>query len=81
MQVTFRVHGSGGKLFGDGIGIWYTRDRGVTGPVFGSMNNFSGLGVFIDTYNNEYKSYAVSFVSLSTYLPVAHVPLHLRGGL
>lgn len=26
-----------------------------TGPVFGNMDNFTGLGVFVDTYPNEEK--------------------------
>jgi hypothetical protein len=62
MQVTFAIHGDSGKLFGDGLAIWYARDRGMTGEVFGSVNQFSGLGVFVDTYSNDFKSYAVSFL-------------------
>lgn len=27
----------------------------ITGPVFGNMDNFTGLGVFVDTYPNEEK--------------------------
>ncbi|CAD5222264.1 unnamed protein product [Bursaphelenchus xylophilus] len=61
LMVTFRIHGDTGKLFGDGIGIWYTRDRNIPGPVFGSTNGFSGLGVFLDTYHNDYSSYAHTF--------------------
>ncbi|KAI6177449.1 L-type lectin-like domain-containing protein [Aphelenchoides bicaudatus] len=61
MHVTFNVHGDSGKLFGDGMAIWYARDRGMVGDVFGSINQFSGLGVFIDTFNNDYKSYAHTF--------------------
>ncbi len=31
-----------------------------TGPVFGNMNQFTGLGVFVDTYPNAEKSHDVS---------------------
>ncbi|KAL7981352.1 hypothetical protein Chor_002248 [Crotalus horridus] len=56
MQVHFRIHGQGKKnLNGDGFAIWYTKDRMQPGPVFGSKENFIGLGVFVDTYPNEEK--------------------------
>ncbi len=83
MQVHFKIHGQGKKnLNGDGLAIWYTKERtqkGKTtgriiyllhaflyiinilsshyfaGPVFGNMDNFTGLGVFVDTYPNEEK--------------------------
>lgn len=34
--------------------------RFAAGPVFGNMNQFTGLGVFLDTYPNADKSYDVS---------------------
>ncbi|XP_048208264.1 VIP36-like protein isoform X4 [Perognathus longimembris pacificus] len=56
LQVHFKIHGQGKKnLHGDGLAIWYTKDRMQTGPVFGNMDKFVGLGVFIDTYPNEEK--------------------------
>ncbi|KAF7662952.1 hypothetical protein LDENG_00221920 [Lucifuga dentata] len=56
MQVQFKIHGQGKKnLNGDGMAIWYTKERKQKGPVFGNMDNFTGLGVFVDTYNNEEK--------------------------
>uniref|UniRef100_A0A3B5QUQ1 Lectin, mannose-binding 2-like a n=1 Tax=Xiphophorus maculatus TaxID=8083 RepID=A0A3B5QUQ1_XIPMA len=56
MQVHFKVHGQGKKnLNGDGLAIWYTKERMQKGPVFGNMDNFTGLGVFVDTYPNEEK--------------------------
>ncbi|KAJ3224024.1 hypothetical protein HK099_000350 [Clydaea vesicula] len=39
-------------LFGDGFAFWYTADKEVEGPVFGSKDKFKGLGVFFDTYSN-----------------------------
>ncbi|GAB5567091.1 vesicular integral-membrane protein VIP36 isoform X1 [Prionailurus iriomotensis] len=54
MHVHFKVHGAGKKnLHGDGIALWYTRDRLVPGPVFGSKDNFHGLAIFLDTYPND----------------------------
>lgn len=32
----------------------------LLGPVFGSKDNFLGLGVFVDTYPNEEKQHEVS---------------------
>lgn len=37
----------------------------ATGPVFGNMNLFTGMGVFVDTYPNEDKSHEVCCVCLS----------------
>lgn len=66
LQVHFKIHGQGKKnLNGDGLGIWYTRDRMQTGPVFGSSDQFSGLGVFVDTYPNEEKQHERIFPYLS----------------
>ncbi|XP_040201882.1 VIP36-like protein isoform X1 [Rana temporaria] len=58
LQVHFKIHGQGKKnLNGDGFAIWYTKDRMQLGPVFGSKDNFVGLGLFIDTYPNEEKQH------------------------
>ncbi|XP_047210515.1 vesicular integral-membrane protein VIP36 isoform X2 [Girardinichthys multiradiatus] len=54
MHVQFKVHGSGKKnLHGDGIAVWYTKDRLHPGPVFSNNAHFHGLAVFIDTYSND----------------------------
>ncbi|XP_007555099.1 vesicular integral-membrane protein VIP36 isoform X2 [Poecilia formosa] len=54
MHVQFKVHGSGKKnLHGDGIALWYTKDRLHPGPVFSNNAHFHGLAVFIDTYSND----------------------------
>lgn len=52
IDVEFKIHGQG-NLHGDGMAIWLTKQRGQIGPVFGSVDNFEGLGVFIDTYKNQ----------------------------
>ncbi|CAL8248359.1 unnamed protein product [Merluccius merluccius] len=57
LQVQFKVHGQGKKNFhGDGLAFWLTKERMQNGPVFGNMNHFIGLGVFVDTYTNEDKN-------------------------
>lgn len=38
----------------------------AAGPVFGNMNQFTGLGVFLDTYPNADKSYDVSDACFSS---------------
>ncbi|XP_004536069.1 vesicular integral-membrane protein VIP36 [Ceratitis capitata] len=53
IHVTFKVHGKGTELYGDGLAIWYTKERMQPGPVFGSKDYFSGLAVILDTYSNH----------------------------
>ncbi|KAJ8408693.1 hypothetical protein AAFF_G00253280 [Aldrovandia affinis] len=56
IQVHFKIHGQGKKnLNGDGLAVWYTKERMQKGPVFGNADFFTGLGVFVDTYPNEEK--------------------------
>ncbi|XP_070760519.1 VIP36-like protein [Enoplosus armatus] len=63
LKVHFKIHGTGKKnLNGDGLAIWLTKDRMQNGPVFGNMNRFIGLGIFVDTYPNADKSHDVSEV-------------------
>lgn len=35
------------------MALWITKQRANTGPVFGSQDNFEGLGIFVDTYKNN----------------------------
>ncbi|KAL0811430.1 hypothetical protein ABMA28_009832 [Loxostege sticticalis] len=53
LQVQFKVHGRGKDLYGDGLALWYVRDRMQQGPVFGSKDYFYGLAVILDTYSNH----------------------------
>ncbi|ODV90749.1 hypothetical protein CANCADRAFT_31617, partial [Tortispora caseinolytica NRRL Y-17796] len=52
IDVEFSIFGDG-ILHGDGFAIWLTESPGSSGPVFGSSDNFNGLGIFIDTYKNN----------------------------
>ncbi|KAK7691846.1 hypothetical protein QCA50_005250 [Cerrena zonata] len=58
VEVEFRISGDAGHLFGDGLAIWLTSTRAQPGPVFGSVDNFEGLGIFLDTYANTRHQYA-----------------------
>lgn len=60
LNINFKVSGKGKELFGDGFAIWYARDRLVTGPVFGSKDNFMGLAIILDTYSNHNGPHNVS---------------------
>ncbi|XP_040011130.1 lectin, mannose-binding 2-like b isoform X1 [Xiphias gladius] len=69
LKVHFKIHGLGKKnLNGDGLAIWLTRDRMQNGPVFGNMNQFIGLGIFVDTYPNADKSHDRAFPYISVML-------------
>ncbi|KAG7566850.1 hypothetical protein FFLO_01351 [Filobasidium floriforme] len=58
IEVEFNVNGKGHSLFGDGFAMWLTTDRAKPGPVFGSIDNFNGLGLFFDTYPNSRHTYS-----------------------
>ncbi|QIX01315.1 hypothetical protein AMS68_006832 [Peltaster fructicola] len=52
VEIEFNIHGTG-SLWGDGMAIWFTKERGEQGPVFGMKDYFEGLGIFVDTYKND----------------------------
>jgi len=58
----FKIHGSG-NLYGDGMALWVTKQRASSGPVFGSADNFQGLGLFIDTYKNNRPGVVFPYIS------------------
>ena len=35
--------------------LWYTESKGVEGPVFGSNDQWNGLGIFFDSFDNDNK--------------------------
>lgn len=53
VEVSFRVHGHGTELYGDGFALWYVKEPPKGGPVFGNLDYFTGLGVILDTYANH----------------------------
>ncbi|CAI6088923.1 unnamed protein product [Clonostachys chloroleuca] len=52
VEVEFKISGKH-QLYGDGFAMWITRQRGQQGDVFGHVDNFEGLGIFVDTYKNN----------------------------
>lgn len=52
VEVEFMISGKH-QLYGDGFAMWITKQRAQPGPVFGSVDRFEGLGIFVDTYKNN----------------------------
>lgn len=52
VELSFQIGGPQ-TLGGDGLAFWYAKDAGQEGPVFGSRDRWLGLGVFVDTYDND----------------------------
>lgn len=53
VELDFRIGGSG-RLGADGLALWYVKDTGEEGPVFGSKDNWEGLAVIFDTFDNDF---------------------------
>lgn len=53
IEVTLKIHGKGKELCGDGLVIWYAKERLRAGHMFGSTEYFNGLAIVLDTYNNN----------------------------
>ncbi|KAI9511461.1 legume-like lectin family-domain-containing protein [Russula earlei] len=56
VEVEFKISGSTSHLFGDGLALWLTSEHAQPGPVFGSKDHFTGIGIFLDTYKNDLSS-------------------------
>lgn len=54
VELIFRVTGRG-RIGADGLAFWYTESRGQDGPVFGSNDQWNGLGIFFDSFDNDNK--------------------------
>lgn len=54
VELWVRVTGRG-RLGADGIGFWFTENRTPEGPVFGSADQWRGLGIFFDSFDNDAK--------------------------
>ncbi|XP_064465180.1 protein ERGIC-53-like [Ornithodoros turicata] len=55
IEIIFRVTGRG-RLGADGLAFWFTDRRMPPGPVFGSSDKWVGLGVFMDSFDNDNKN-------------------------
>ena len=36
-----------------GQAFWFTKERGTSGPMFGNVENFNGLGIVLDSFDNN----------------------------
>ncbi|CAO1314733.1 unnamed protein product [Diamesa tonsa] len=55
IDVVFRVSGRG-RIGADGLAIWFTTEKGdYNGDVFGSSDKWTGLGIFMDSFDNDNK--------------------------
>eukprot|EP00096_Caligus_rogercresseyi_P002019 TRINITY_DN1364_c0_g1_i2.p1 TRINITY_DN1364_c0_g1~~TRINITY_DN1364_c0_g1_i2.p1 ORF type:complete len:369 (-),score=126.45 TRINITY_DN1364_c0_g1_i2:1216-2322(-) len=54
VELDFRVTGRG-RVGADGLAFWFTSQKGVEGPVFGSSDKWNGLGLFFDSFDNDNK--------------------------
>lgn len=52
IEVALRISGRG-RVGADGMAIWYTDKIGTEGSVFGSNDNWNGLGLFLDSFDND----------------------------
>ncbi|XP_034178140.1 lectin, mannose binding protein ergic53 [Osmia lignaria lignaria] len=55
VELIFRVTGRG-RIGADGLAFWYTSSKGAyNGTVFGSSDQWNGLGIFFDSFDNDNK--------------------------
>ena len=52
VEFAFRIHGVS-AVGADGLAFWYSRTPGQLGTLFGHEELYDGLGVVVDTYDNE----------------------------
>ncbi|XP_012343117.1 LOW QUALITY PROTEIN: protein ERGIC-53 [Apis florea] len=55
VELIFRITGRG-RIGADGLAFWYTNEKGAyNGTVFGSSDQWHGLGIFFDSFDNDNK--------------------------
>jgi hypothetical protein len=45
--------GGGGRLGADGLALWYAAESNSDGPVFGSKDEWTGIAIVVDTFDND----------------------------
>lgn len=65
VDATFRLHGVGLTLVGDGVALWYTRDRLYVHPggVLGANPRYAGIAAFLSTYVGQSRHPRLSLVA------------------
>ena len=54
VELVFRVNGRG-RIGADGLAFWFTEAHQPEGPVFGAADNWRGLALFFDSFDNDNK--------------------------
>ncbi|XP_053318570.1 protein ERGIC-53-like [Spea bombifrons] len=52
VDVSLRIMGHG-RMGSDGLAIWYTKEPGRTGTVYGSADKWDGVAIIFDTFDND----------------------------
>ncbi|VDL79442.1 unnamed protein product [Nippostrongylus brasiliensis] len=52
IDVSLKITGQG-RIGADGLAIWYTAQMGAIGPVFGANDFWTGMGLFLDSFDND----------------------------
>jgi len=65
MELQFKVSGAR-YLGGDGFALWFTEKAEEFGTTFGNSENYVGLGVILDTYDNDGKRDNPSISAISS---------------
>nr|CAB3263450.1 vesicular integral-membrane protein VIP36 [Phallusia mammillata] len=55
IDLHFRIHGRG-KVGADGLVLWLVEKPNQPGPVFGYMDQWKGMGLFFDSFDNDGRS-------------------------
>lgn len=67
-DVSVRISGNAVTLAGDGMAFWYTRSPIAAGRALGGQQTWTGLGLFIDTYNNNPDQHSLQHPYISVML-------------
>ncbi|KAL6058423.1 Protein ERGIC-53 [Balamuthia mandrillaris] len=54
-ELEVELKASGGLQGADGLGIWYVADTKQVGPAMGNADKWKGLGVILDSFDNDGK--------------------------
>lgn len=46
--------------------VWYTTGQGLTGPVYGAADQWNGVGIFFDSFDNDGKVSSLLYIGLFT---------------
>ncbi|KAK6053325.1 Legume-like lectin family protein [Cooperia oncophora] len=52
IDISLKITGQG-RIGADGMAIWYTAQMGALGPVFGANDFWTGMGIFLDSFDND----------------------------